>query len=207
MQDVKEVADPVRREERHYTYRDYASWPEGERWELIDGVAYSMSPAPGANHQRISGEMQGSLLVWLKQHVGDCEVFDAPFDVLLPSDAAQEEDEVDTVVQPDVLVVCDPAKVTPRGCRGAPDLVVEILSPWTSHKDQLIKHELYARHGVREFWVVDPGNRCARIYRLDAEASPRRFGEPVIVAENGRLESSVLSGFAIGLDELFARVR
>src|SRR5512136_537116 len=103
------MADPLRKEDRHYPYRDYASWPEGERWELIDGAAYSMSPAPGANHQRVLGEIQGSLLAWLKQRAGGCEVFGAPFDVLLPSDPAQDDDEVDTVVQPDVLVVCEPA--------------------------------------------------------------------------------------------------
>jgi len=204
---VKKVSEPVRKDDRRYTYRDYASWPEGERWELIDGAAYSMSPAPSANHQRLSRVLLLSMGNWLSEHPGPCEVFDAPFDVFLPADPAEEEDDVDTVVQPDVLVVCDPRKVTPRGCRGAPDLVVEIVSPWTSHKDQLVKHELYARHGVREFWVVDPGNRFVRVYRLDTMASPRRFGEPATIAEAGRVESEVLSGFGIGLAELFASLK
>lgn len=201
------MSEPARRDDRRYTYRDYAAWPGDERWELIDGVAYSMSPAPSANHQRLSLALVLGIGRWLTTHRGPCEVFAAPFDVFLPADPALDDDAVDTVVQPDVVVVCDPAKVNARGCRGAPDLVVEILSPWTSHMDQLVKHELYARHGVREFWVVDPGNRFVRVYRLDAAAAPPRFAEPVTVTGGGVVETPVLPGCAISVEELFAPLK
>lgn len=150
------MADPVRVLDGRFTYRDLANWPEDERWELIDGTAYSMRPAPNANHQRISANLLSALIGWLKTPPGPCEAFGAPFDVLLPSGADQPDDDVDTVVEPDVVVVCEPSRVTARFCRGAPDLVVEILSPWSGHRDQVRKLELYARHGVREYWVVDP---------------------------------------------------
>jgi Uma2 family endonuclease len=203
---MAKVADPMRKDDRHYTYRDYASWPDDERWELIDGVAYSMSPAPGTAHQRTTGGLFAEIYTWLKEHGGPCEAFVAPCDVFLPNDPSEADDDVDTVVQPDVMVVCDPAKITPRGCRGAPDLVVEVLSPWTSHKDQLVKHALYARHGVREYWVIDPGNRCVRVYRPEPSVSPPRFGEPAILHEKGRVESAVLLGYGIPVAELFARL-
>ena len=201
------MSDPVRKDDRRYTYRDYASWPEGERWELIDGVAYSMSPAPGTNHQRLSGRLFASIHNWLSGHPGLCEVFAAPFDVFLPADPDGDDDDVDTVVQPDVAVICDPGKLTPKGCRGAPDLVVEIVSPWTSHKDQVLKHELYARHGVREFWVVDPGNRYVRIYRQDPTTATRRFDEPATITESGYVDTVVLPGFTFGLAELFSSLK
>jgi len=201
------VADPVRKDDRRYVYRDYASWPDDERWELIDGVAYSMSPAPSADHQRLALGLGASIDAWVRARGSPCEVFVAPLDVLLPGDPSESDDDVDTVVQPDVIVVCDPAKLVTRGCRGAPDLVAEVLSPWTTHKDQLVKHELYARHGVREFWVVDPGNRCVRVYRLDVAASPPRFGEPAVLYESKRVESTVLEGYGFAASELFARLK
>ena len=198
------MADPIRRDDRRYTYRDYASWPDDERWELIDGVAYSMSPAPGTAHQGVVGGLFAGMYVWAKEHGGTCAVFVAPCDVFLPADPDEGEDDVDTVVQPDVMVICDRSRITPRGCRGAPDLVVEVLSPWTSHKDQLVKHELYARHGVLEYWVIDPGNRCVRVYRLDPSSAPRRFGEPTILYDKRVVESTVLEGYRISVTELFA---
>jgi len=204
---VKPVSEPARKDDRRYTYRDYAAWPEGERWELIDGIAYSMSPAPATNHQRLSRVLLMSLGNWLTAHPGPCEVFAAPFDVFLPADPTQDDDDVDTVVQPDLVVICDPVKLTTRGCRGAPELVIEILSPWTSHKDQVLKLELYARHGVREFWVVDPGNRCVRVYPLDAGAGPRRFEVPSTITEPGCLDSMVLPGFTLSLTDLFAPLK
>jgi Uma2 family endonuclease len=117
---MAKMADPVPKADRRYTYRDYASWPEGDRWELIDGVAWAMSPAPSTNHQRVGGELYYLIRTWLDEHDGPCEAFIAPFDALLPASQSQEDDDVEDVVQPDVAVICDPARVIGKGGRGAP---------------------------------------------------------------------------------------
>jgi len=128
-----------------YTLADYMDWPDGERWELINGVAYSMSPAPSIQHQAIVGEIYSQLHQKLKGK--PCKVFIAPVDVVL-----SDHD----VVQPDVLVVCDPGKVTEKNIQGAPDLVVEVLSPGTALKDMREKKALYQQSGVPEYIVIDP---------------------------------------------------
>ena len=194
---------PARKMDRHYTYGDYRTWPEDERWELIDGVAWNMSAAPSTDHQRILGRLYIQVAAFLQGK--PCEAFLAPFDVLLPESADQQMDEVDSVVQPDLAVVCDPAKIMPRGCRGAPDLAVEILSPWTSKKDLAEKHALYERHGVREYLILDPAGRWVHLYRLAADG---RYGEPeVLLLEEGRpaprVRLGVLPGFGLDLARLF----
>ncbi len=128
-----------------YTVADYLSWPDDERCELIAGEVYSMSPAPTIKHQRIAGEFYSQLNQKLKGK--SCLPFVAPVDVVL---------SIDDVVQPDVLVVCDSAKITEKNIQGAPDLVVEVLSPGTALKDMREKKALYERSGVREYVVIDP---------------------------------------------------
>lgn len=193
---------PARKMDRVYTYRDYRSWPEDERWELIHGEAWNMSPAPSVNHQR--------LLVLLTRIIGNilegtgCELLVAPADVFLPSSPDQEEDDIDTVVQPDLLVVCDPAKISQKGVRGAPDWAIEILSPYTTRKDVSVKLALYEEQGVREYWIVDPGNRCVHVYLRNDEG---RYGEPVLYEEPAEIASKTCVGLVIGLRELFSVVR
>ena len=131
-----------------YTYGDYLRWDDGERWELIDGVAYNMTPAPNRRHQAILRELSYQFTAFLAGK--PCEVYFSPFDVRLPEHNEKDE-EVTTVVQPDLVVICDPDKLDDRGCRGAPDLVNEILSPSTSRKDMKTKLELYEKRGVREY--------------------------------------------------------
>lgn len=143
-----------------YTLEDWKSW-EG-RWELIDGVAFDMTPAPGTEHQRISSDLHTSIALALKEAekihgVGECQLFHAPTDVYLGLD----------VVQPDLLVVCDLAKISPRGIEGAPDLVVEILSPGTAGKDVTRKWWIYEAAGIPEYLIVDPGERIGRLLRLE----------------------------------------
>jgi Uma2 family endonuclease len=122
--------------DHHYTWTDYQNWPEGERWEIIDGVAYNMSAAPSTQHQRVAGNFDGVLYRLLAGK--GCRPFMVPTDVRL-SDT--------DVVQPDILVVCDPRKITPSHIEGAPELVVEILSPGTSARDLREKKWLYKRSG------------------------------------------------------------
>lgn len=188
---------PLRKTEEHYTYRDYRRWPEDERWELIDGTAYLMG-APTTTHQGAQREIFGTLYNFLKGK--ECQLFAAPCDVFFPRIREQDEDDVDTVVQPDLLVVCDPEKVRERGIWGAPDLVVEILSPSTSRKDLHEKYGLYERSGVREYWVVEPTGRWVQQYVRGAEG---RFGVEVTFENQGTLECVVLPGLVLDVAALF----
>lgn len=192
---------PAVKDDRVYRYRDYRQWPEDERWELIDGVASDMSPAPSTAHQAISME----LATLIRSHLGrtGCRVFAAPFDVLLPETPGQPDDEVTNLVQPDLAVICDPAKLKSFGCVGAPDWVIEILSPYTSRRDLAEKHALYERHGVREYWVVDPGNRYIHVY---VRGEDGRYPKPILHVGRTAVASAVCPGFEVKLEELFAAI-
>jgi Uma2 family endonuclease len=152
-----------RRDNEYHTYGDYCSWPDDVRYELIDGVAYAMGPAPVRRHQGILGEVFRQVANILEG--SPCRPYIAPFDVRLPK-ADEIDNHVDTVVQPDLVVICDRAKLDDKGCRGAPDWVVEVLSPSTAGHDQILKRALYQRVGVREYWLVHPADRIVTIYTL-----------------------------------------
>ncbi|MBI4778088.1 Uma2 family endonuclease [Candidatus Desantisbacteria bacterium] len=142
----------ARKKEERFTYGDYLKWPDEERWELIDGVAYDMSPAPSRRHQEVVGELFRQFATYLLGK--SCKVYVAPFDVRLPECDEADEDII-TVVQPDIIVVCDRDKLDDKGGRGAPDIVIEILSPWTAKKDLRTKYNLYERHRVRVDMFAD----------------------------------------------------
>jgi Uma2 family endonuclease len=148
--------------DQKYSYADYRSWPEAERWELIRGVPFAMSPAPRRVHQWLVSALNGQLYAWFRGK--PCRPYVSPIDVFLPDAADQDLDDIDTVVQPDLLVVCDPAKLIDEGIRGAPDFVIEILSPSTAWRDQTEKLQLYQRHRVREFWLANPETLDVFIY-------------------------------------------
>ena len=142
-------------EKRKFTYADYKSWPDEERWEIIDGEAYNMTPAPGLRHQAVSMNLSR---IFANYFFGKpCSLFSAPTDVIL--------DDFN-IVQPDLLVVCDPNKLTEANIQGAPDLVVEILSPSTKLKDKREKKALYERFGVREYLIVYSDDEMVEQYRL-----------------------------------------
>lgn len=174
-----------RRDTEYHTYGDYLQWPEDVRYELIDGVAYLMSPAPNRLHQEIAGEIfrqAGNALQ------GDrCRAYIAPFDVRLPK-TNESDNRVDTVVQPDVLVICDPSKLDDLGARGAPDWVVEVLSPATASHDQTTKLAAYERARVPEVWFVHPTDRTVTVYRHDGT----RYTRPAILEMSGELAVGVL---------------
>jgi Uma2 family endonuclease len=187
------------RDQKHYTYGDYVTWGDEARYELIDGIAYAMSPAPLIVHQEMVGYIHYKLMAAL---VGQpCRPFMAPVDVRLPRHD-EADDRIDTVVQPDVLVVCDPAKIDRRGVRGAPDLVVEVLSPSTASHDHIHKRRVYERAGVREYWLVHPTDRLVTIYRLENGV----FGRPSVQALEGVTAVGVLPGVEVAWDELVARL-
>jgi len=195
------MGNPALTPDERFAYRHYRTWPEGERWELIDGRAWAMSPAPMSRHQALSWKLSAQLYEILKGK--PCKAFAAPFDVLFPK-GDESDDDVDTVVQPDLSVFCDKAKITERGARGAPDLVIEILSPSTSKKDMNDKFRLYERAGVREYWILDPAAWSLWSYSLDPTG---KYGEGELRERLGDVApvmSTVLEGFVIDPEELFA---
>lgn len=162
--------------EKKYTYADYLTWTDEARCELIDGEVYMMSPAPSSTHQRIVRNLTMQLAIYLQGKT--CEVFPAPFDVRLSADAGD-----DTVVQPDLSVICDPGKITERGCKGAPDMIVEILSPSSASHDQVVKFNKYLEAGVAEYWMVSPEARTVQVYLLkDGGYFSRAYGDTDTIA-------------------------
>ena len=196
------MAEPAMKLDRRYTYRDYLTWPDDERWELIEGVAYNMLSAPNRRHQAIVGLIYYRIRTFLEGK--PCKVYVSPFDVLLPELGEEDDGDVSNVVEPDVVVFCDLVRLKAYGARGAPDLAVEVLSPSTHIKDLREKFDLYQRMGVREYWVIDPaGESIDRFVRGD----DGRFGAPELrdpVFKKGIIPSMVLEGFAFDPAELFA---
>ena len=187
------------RQEKHYTYADYLTWPDDARYELIDGEAFLMAPAPLIEHQEVAGEVFRQLANQLDGK--PCRPYIAPVDVRLPRND-EADAAIDTVVQPDVLVVCDPSKIDRRGVRGAPDWLLEVLSPSTAAHDQIAKRRTYERAGVREYWLVHPGDRTLTVYLLENG----RYGRPEIYELKDATPIGVLPGVSIAWDALSERL-
>jgi Uma2 family endonuclease len=192
-------SNPAEMLDERFTYGQYYAWDDGERWELIDGVRYNMTPTPVRKHQGISMHLSVRMHQFLLGTV--CQLYFAPFDVRLPDFAGQDDNDVPTVVQPDIVVICDEKKLDDRGCRGAPDLVVEILSPSTSRKDIGVKFSLYERHGVQEYWVIHPGEDSLMIFTLGDDG---RYGRPCGYGRGDIAVSRVLDGLEVDLEAVFA---
>ncbi len=187
----------LEKSEQKWSYADYLTWAEGERWELIDGVAYAMSPAPGRLHQEVSGALFYLLYAHLKGK--PCNVYDAPFDVRLAEQSGASDNYVDTVVQPDILVVCDKEKLDDRGCNGAPDLIIEITSPSTGKMDLTVKFDLYERSGVKEYWIVHPEEKTVMVFKLHQ----RKYGVPERYADTDKIAVPLLGELVVDLAEVF----
>ena len=178
--------------DRRYTYADYLTWDDGQRYELIDGMPYALA-APGVAHQRASIAILLQLGQFLKGH--PCQLLSAPFDVRLDADHGDA-----TVVQPDILVVCDRSKLKDgKSCVGAPDLAIEILSPSSEGHDMVVKFNTYLRAGVREYWIVNPGGKTVSVYVLEnGRYVSSAYGETDMVPVH------ILEGCAIQLSDVFA---
>jgi Uma2 family endonuclease len=170
-----------------YTLDQWRTWPEGERWELIGGVAYNMSPAPRVSHQSVGVNLIYQLCLFLKDAV--CVALNAPIDVFLPDGV---DDSAETVVQPDILVVCDRDKINDDGIHGAPDFVAEVLSPATAYKDMHDKRMLYERSGVREYWIISPDSGSVFRYVLEGG----RYGPTTEILRGEPVDSAALPGFS-----------
>ncbi|MFP4427331.1 MAG: Uma2 family endonuclease [Spirochaetaceae bacterium] len=186
------MADAERR--RNYSWQEYLSWPTDERFELIDGEAYAMSPAPRREHQRLLSDLHYQVYAALADK--PCDVYPAPFDVKLSGDSS---DEAPTVVQPDLTVVCDEAKLTEQGVSGAPELVVEIVSPDSGFHDRGRKFDLYERFGVGEYWILEPVEQLIEVYTLEGSRY-RRVG---VFGSEDSLTSTKVPGITVDLSLLF----
>ncbi len=179
-----------------YTYADYFKWKFEERVELIRGRIFKMSPAPSRKHQRITGDIFSAMNGFLKGR--KCEVYIAPFDVRLPRRSKDDKDII-TVVQPDICVICDPSKLDDRGCLGAPDIVVEILSPGNNTKELKNKYDIYEESGVKEYWVVSAQDETFTKHTLE---NGRYVPSRAMVAGE-IVTTSILPGFELDLAKIF----
>jgi Uma2 family endonuclease len=179
------------------TYEDLIQLPGEERRELFFGVPFAMAPAPSRRHQEVAWELARQIGNFLRGR--PCRGFAAPFDVRLP-EAGESDEETSTVVQPDISVVCDEAKLDDRGCRGAPDWIVEVVSPRTASNDYIRKVEIYERHGVREYWIVHPVDRVLILRTLDETG---RYGIPEYCSGNGRLGPRIFPELELDMDAVF----
>ncbi|HNV68243.1 MAG TPA: Uma2 family endonuclease [Candidatus Ozemobacteraceae bacterium] len=189
--------DRLKHERRGVTYADLLLKPDDELWEVIDGVPYLLA-TPTIEHQEVSVKLSRFLDESFEGQ--PCRVFHAPTGVFLPK-KNETLDETTNFVIPDLIVVCDKAKLESRGCRGAPDLVIEILSPSSGARDQLVKLNFYEKHGVPEFWIVDPTLKTVAVFRLEAGA--KRYGRPIYHDRTKRIRSPRFPGLALDLARVF----
>ncbi len=180
---------------RSYSYFDYLSWSFIERVELFKGKVFKMSPAPASRHQRISADIGFLIQLHLQKH--KCQMFYAPFDVRL--ERIEDDKLVKTVVQPDITVICDLSKIDQKGCLGAPELIIEILSPGNSNKEMKIKFDLYQDAGVLEYWIVDPEKEIVLQYVLENNI----FVTHRPITSEDILKSVALEGFKMPLNKVF----
>lgn len=193
------MATANQQSEQRFTYADYLKWPEDERWELIEGRPYAMTPAPLADHQLISVALTG---IFYNYFYGKtCKLYHAPFDVRLPEHNEKDED-IETVVQPDLVVVCDLGKLDKTGLRGAPDLVIEILSESTAARDLGEKLHLYEKHGVRCYIIADPWSRTLTVRYIGENG---KYARPQIFAGDDRMPIEIFDGLEIDLARVFEK--
>ena len=180
----------------HYTYADYLKWHFEEQVELIKGKIFKMSPAPKRIHQKISRELSNRIFNFLNGQ--KCEAYSAPFDVRLPVKSKKNED-ITTVVQPDICVICDPLKLDDAGCIGAPDIIIEILSKGNNKKELQNKYEVYEESGVKEYWIIHPDQQTVLIYNL----VNGKFQSSRLLTKGDKVTTPILPGFILELDDVF----
>ncbi|MEI3612184.1 Uma2 family endonuclease [Pseudogracilibacillus sp. SO30301A] len=186
------------KEEREYTYVDYLSWPKDERIEIINGTPY-LQAAPSRIHQEILSEIHRQIANYLIDK--NCKVYPAPFAVILDLEEEEEED-IKNVVEPDITIVCDEEKLDDRGCKGSPDMVVEIISPSTARKDKIEKFNLYEKTGVQEYWIVEPEEKILSVFTLQAN---QRYGRPGLYSEDDNVPVSIFEDLQINLNIVFSQ--
>lgn len=172
----------------HYTSEDYWNLPEGQRAELIDGQLYDMAP-PNRMHQELVRELTVILSNHIKSNNGNCKVYPAPFAVNLDADDKKW-------IEPDISVICDRNKLSDRGCEGAPDFIIEVVSPGSRKMDYSTKNALYSDAGVREYWIVDPAKERTTVYRYEEDVAP------MVIPFNHVIQVGIYSDLRITISEL-----
>lgn len=184
--------------QKTYTYADYLQWKFDEYVELFRGKLMRMSPAPMRRHQRIVGRMFADIEGYLRGK--SCDVYIAPFDVRLPKKTNTADKAIYTVVQPDICIICDRSKLDDRGCIGAPDTIIEILSPGNVDRDLKKKFDLYEEHGVPEYWIVAPGIKNVTVYTMNANGKYELKGE---YDSDGSIPLQSLPEFSLMWEDIF----
>lgn len=180
----------------NHTYADYLTWTIDGMVELIKGKIYKMSPAPKKNHQSVSWNLSREIGIYLKNK--KCQAFAAPFDVRLPTKSKKNED-ITTVVQPDISIICDLSKLDEAGCLGAPDIIVEILSKGNNSKELQHKYEVYEESGVKEYWIINTEEQNLMInYLIDGKYKPSK-----LFTNGEEIKTPILPGLIVKLDDIF----
>ena len=187
------------KENKKCTYADYLTWQDNKRWEVLDGIP-CMQVAPSWQHQVISRELMTQFNLYLKDK--ECQVFASPFDLRIPENDESDE-EVETILQPDIVVVCDKNKLKGSGYYGVPSLVVEITSPSTTKVDKILKFNKYEHAGVKEYWIVEPDGKVVSVFTLQ---SNNRYGRPETYSEENSIKVSVLPDFIVDLNTIFGSI-
>ncbi|KAA8673394.1 Uma2 family endonuclease [Clostridium sp. HV4-5-A1G] len=180
-----------------YTYTDYMNYPEGSRIELIEGTIYDMSPAPSRINQELIMALSAAFYNYIKSNNGNCKVYPSPFDVFLTDD--ENLDNCRNIVQPDISVICDKNKLNDKGCIGAPDLIVEIVSPFNPSNDYIRKLSLYSSYKVREYWIVNPMEKSILIYKLD---DTMHYGAPKAYSFTDKIKVGIYDDLEIDFNNL-----
>jgi Uma2 family endonuclease len=189
-----------KRDADYHTYADYLTWSATYGDELINGAAYVREPpGPSLSHQGVVLELGRQIANALEGK--PCRVFVAPLDVRLPK-STEEDDHIDTVVQPDVFIVCDLKKIDARGMRGAPDWLAEVLSPGTARHDRRVKLPVYERAGVREVWLIDPIGRTVSLHRLEAG----HYGRAILLELKGQTPLTAVPGVTIDWNKVLTKI-
>ena len=187
---------------QRYSYADYLTWTDIKMREIINGIVYAFS-APFRNHATATGSFYGKAWSYINRKKGKCKIYTAPFDVRLPINGETADDEIYNVVQPDICVICDLSKLDKKGCIGAPDLVVEVISPSTGKKDLNQKFFLYEKAGVREYWVVYPNDKAVTVFLLQATGKYDEGTTYDVITGTTQVPVQTLEGLVINLEELF----
>jgi Uma2 family endonuclease len=186
---------------KRYTYADYMTWLDDVRRELIEGFIKLM-PAPLSIHAEVSQNISWNLVTVIKRNNGRCKVYSAPFDVRLPKNSETADDKIYTVVQPDISVICDLSKIDRRGCCGAPDMIVEVLSFATTKRDMNEKFNLYENAGVKEYWVVSPEDRGIQVFLLQENG---KYCDGTLYELKGNVPVHVFGDCPIDMEDIFGK--